>query len=184
MEVVNKVGMCSQVGLCTQFACVKAHMGVEGNERAAGMVKVGCKESLLHQVMARGVRAKWKHIPSKKRAVSGLGARRIACWDRRAVLRYTQLRVGKGDVRELRRVIGAQKALSRPCRVEEETGAHLVFSCEESYRLWPWDWTLWEQLDDRKKWQYTVEEEGGKLVVRDKVEDVFVTLDRVMVVVG
>ena len=43
---------------------------------------------------------------------------------------------------------------------------------------------MWEQLDDRKKWQYTVEEEGGKLVVRDKVEDVFVTLDRVMVVVG
>lgn len=100
VEVVNKVGMCSQVALCTQFAYVKAHMGVGGNERADRMVKAGCKESLLHQVTARGVRAKWKHISSNKRAVSGLAAGRIVCWDRRAVLRYTQLRVGKVDVGE------------------------------------------------------------------------------------
>ena len=41
-----------------------------------------------------------------------------------------------------------------------------------------------EELDDQKKWQYTVKEEGGKMVIRDKVEDVFVTLDKVMVGVG
>ena len=39
-------------------------------------------------------------------------------------------------------------------------------------------------MDDREEWWYTVEGERGKLVVRDKVEDVFVTLDRVMAEVG
>ena len=54
-------------------------------------------------------------------------------------------------------MIGAQKTLCRLCGVEEGTGVHLVFGCEESYGLPPWNWTSWEELDDRKKWRYTVE---------------------------
>lgn len=41
-----------------------------------------------------------------------------------------------------------------------------------------------EELDDRKKWGYTVEGEGGRVVIQDKVEHFFVALDRVMVRVG
>lgn len=108
----------------------------------------------------------------------------VVLWSRRAVLRYTQLRVGRGDVGEWRQVIGAQGNLCRLCGVEEETGVHLAFGCEESYGLWPWNWTSLEELDDRKKWRYTVEGEGGRVVVQDKLEHFFVALDRVMVRVG
>ena len=68
--------------------------------------------------------------------------------------------------------------------MEEETGTYLVFGSEESYGLRPWDWTSWEGMDDKGRWQYTVEGEGGKVLVRDRVEDFFVALDRALVVVG
>ena len=80
---------------------------------------------------------------------------------------------------EWRRVIGNEDTLCHLCGVEEETETHLVFGCGESYGLRPWDWTSWEELDDKRRWRYTVEGEGGKVSVRDKVEDFFVALDRV-----
>ena len=39
-------------------------------------------------------------------------------------------------------------------------------------------------MDDKRKWRYTVELEGGRVVVRDRVEDFFVPLDRALVGVG
>ena len=74
--------------------------------------------------------------------------------------------------------------MCRLCGVEEQTGTHLVFGCEESNGLGLWDWTSWEELDDKRRWRYTVEGEGGQVFVRDKVEDFFVALDRVLVSVG
>ena len=71
--------------------------------------------------------------------------------NRRAVLRYTHMRVGKGDVGKWRRAIGNENTMCRLCGVEEETGTHLVFGCEESYGLRPWDWTLWEEMDDKRR---------------------------------
>ena len=68
--------------------------------------------------------------------------------------------------------------------MEQETGTHLVFGSEESYGLRPWDWTSWEGMEDKRRWQYTVEGEGGKVLVRDRVEEFFVALDRVLVAVG
>lgn len=68
--------------------------------------------------------------------------------------------------------------------MEEETGAYLVYACERSYKLRPWDGTSWEKSCDREKWRYTVEGEGGKFVVRDRVEDFFVAVHRAMVGVG
>ena len=88
------------------------------------------------------------------------------------------------DVGEWRRVIGNEDTLCRLCGVEEETGTHLVFGCSESYELRPWDWTSWEELNDKRRWRYTVEGEGGKMLVRDRVEVFFVALDRVLVGVG
>ena len=184
VEVVDEIGRRITKGLSTQFGWVKAHVGVDGNERADLMAKAGCMESLLPQVTQGGVRAYWKDIRSRERARRGLGSARVVQWNRRAVLRYTHLRVGKGDVGEWRRVIGNKNTLCRLYGVEEETGTHLVFGCEESYGLRPWDWTSWEELDDKRRWRYTVEGEGGKVLVQDRVEDFFVALDRVLVGVG
>ena len=39
-------------------------------------------------------------------------------------------------------------------------------------------------MDDKRRRRYTVEGEGGKVLVRDRVEDFFVALDRVLVGVG
>ena len=100
------------------------------------------------------------------------------------VLRYTHLQVGKADVGELRRAIGNENSLCRLCGVEKDTGTHLVFGCKEIDGLRPWDWPSWEEMDDKRKWRYTVELEGGRVVVRDRVEDFFVPLDRALVGVG
>lgn len=106
------------------------------------MVKAGCRESLLPQVIEGGIRARWKHIWGIERAKLELGAGRVVRWNRRAVLRYTQLRVVQGDVREWRRTLRVGETLCRLCRVEVETGTHVVFGCEESYKIRSWAWTL------------------------------------------
>ena len=81
-------------------------------------------------------------------------------------------------------MIGTEDTLCRQCGVDEETRTHLVFRCEESYGLRPWNWASWVGMDDKQRWQYTVEGEGGKVLVRDRVEDFFVALDRALVGVG
>lgn len=139
VEVVNEVGRSNHLSLSMQFGWVKAHVGIEGNEHADRMAKAGCRESLLPQITEGGVRARWKDIRGRGWAATGLGMGWVVLCSRRAVLRYTQLWVGRGDVGEWRQVIGAQGNLCRLCGVEEETGVHLAFSCEESYGLWPWN---------------------------------------------
>ena len=181
VEVVDEVGRRITKGLSTRFGWVKAHVGVDGNECADLMAKAGCRESLLPQVTEGGVRAYWNDVRSQGRAQQGLGSGRVVQWNRWAVLRYTHQRVGKGDVGEWRRVIGSEDTVCRLCGVEEETGTHLVFGCGESYEIRPWDWTSWEELDDKRRWRYTVEGEGGKVLVKDRVEDFFIALDRVLV---
>ena len=83
-----------------------------------------------------------------------------------------------------RRVLGQGEHLCRLCGTEEETGDHLVLACDEVARLRKWDWVSWAELDDRYRWRYKVEGEGGKMLVRDKVEDFSVELDEVMRRVG
>ena len=68
LEVVDEVGRPSMRGLSTQFGWVKAHVGVDGSERADLMAKAGCRESLLPQVTEGGVRAYWKDVRSRERA--------------------------------------------------------------------------------------------------------------------
>ena len=157
---------------------------MDGKERADLRAKAGCRESLLPQITEGGVGAYWKDVRATERAQRGLGSGRVVQWNRRAVLRDTHLWVGKGDVGEWRWVIGREGTLCRLCGVEEETRTHLVFGCEESYGLRPWNWTSWEEMDDKRRWQYTVEGEGGKVMVRDKVEDFFVALEKALVGVG
>ena len=40
------------------------------------------------------------------------------------------------------------------------------------------------ELDDKRRWQYTVEGDGGKIILRHGVEDFFRDLDEVLVGVG
>ena len=107
VEVLDEVGRRSLLGLSTRFGWAKAHAGIRGNERADQMAKTGCRESFQPQDTEGRVRARWKAIRSKERAKSGMGDGQVVRWNRRAVLRYTQVRVGKGDVGEWRRVLGA-----------------------------------------------------------------------------
>ena len=77
VEVVDEVGRGGQMGLSTQFVWVKAHVGIDGNERADLMVKVGYRESLLPQVTEGRVRAYRKGVSSRERAQQGLGSGRM-----------------------------------------------------------------------------------------------------------
>ena len=43
VEVVNEVGRRRLLGLSTRFRWVKAHTGIDGNERADLMAKAGCR---------------------------------------------------------------------------------------------------------------------------------------------
>ena len=54
VEVADEVGRRIAKGLSTQFEWVKAHVGVEGNERADQMAKAGYRGSLLPQVTEGG----------------------------------------------------------------------------------------------------------------------------------
>ena len=83
------------------------------------------------------MRAYWKEVRGRERAQQGLGSGWVVRWNRRVVLRYTHLQVGKADVGEWRRAIGNENSLCRLCGVEKETGTHLVFGCKESDGLRP-----------------------------------------------
>ena len=151
VEVVGEVAKRSLLGLSTRLGWVKAHVVIIGNERADAMAKAGCRESPLPQVTECGVHAVWKGIRSREWARVSLGAGRVVHWNRWAVLRYTQLRVAKGDVGGWQRVLGAEETMCRLCGMEEETGFDLVLGCGESGELRPWAWTSWEELDERER---------------------------------
>lgn len=178
---MNLIGGRIARGSSLRFGWVKVHVGVEGSEWADAMAKAGCRGSLLPQISEGGVRAFWKALRAGERAQTGLGAGRVVHWKRRGVLRYTQLRVGKGDVGQWRRTRGRGEYLCRLCGVEEETGNHLVLACGEvdGFHGWGWWWWSCEEMDDRKRWRY-IEEVDGKQVVRSRVEGFFLNLDRVL----
>ena len=77
VEVVDEVGRRGRLGLSTPFRWVKAHAGIDGNQRADLMAKAKCWESLLPQITEGRVRAYWKGVRSGVRAQRGLGSRRV-----------------------------------------------------------------------------------------------------------
>ena len=57
-----------------------------------------------------------------------------------------------------------------------ESGDHLVFDCVSLRANRGWEWSGWEELDDRARWAYEYEE-GGRTMIGDRVEDFFALLD-------
>ena len=176
-RVVDLVGEWALAGAELHFEWVKAHVGVQGNERADALAKAGCEKDGPAWVTEGGVRALCKRLRSNERSVAGLGAGTVSGWDCRAVSRYTQLRTGKGDLGAWLARLGRGEGVCRLCdRGVVETGGHLVFGCPRTRCGVGWKWSRWIELDDKSRWAYEYEE-GGRVKVGDRVEDFFAWLD-------
>ena len=181
--VVHMIGEWDSAGVPIRFACVKAHIGVVGNEFADEMAKLGCGREDAPVVTEGGVRALWKGLRAVERSVVGCGMGQVARWGRRAVTRYAQLRMNKGDLGVWRERLGRGGGLCRLCKGAAESGPHLVFDCRKSVPGRGWFWGGWGELDDRALWRYEYEE-GGQVKYGDRVEDFFAWLDRELFGVG
>lgn len=129
VRVVDLVGFRLEAGFSVRLVWGKAHVGVGGNEAADSFTKDGCVSDGAQQMTEGGVRAFWKALRARERAVPGFGGGRVTKWGRRAVSRYTQMRSGKGDVGEWRRRPGRGDGKCRLCGVGGKTGLHVVFKC-------------------------------------------------------
>ena len=127
--MVDMVGEWDSAGVSIRFACVKAHVGVAGNEFADGMAKIGCEGRDEPVVTEGGIRALWRVVRARDRSVVGCGSGRVVRWGRRAVSRYTQARANKGDLGVRRERLGRGGGLCRLCGSAPESGDHLVFDC-------------------------------------------------------
>ena len=85
---------------------VKAHVGVAGNEFTDEMAKLECERGDVPVVMEGGIRALWKKVRAVDYSVVGCGLGRVIRWGRRAVSRYTHLRMNKGDLGVWRERLG------------------------------------------------------------------------------
>ena len=129
VEEINEVVRHTRMGLGIRYGWVKAHVRIQSNECADRMAKAGCRESLLPHITEGGVCAMWTDLRGRERSRSGSGMGRVVSRNRRAALRYTHLRVGKGDLGQWIRVLGASEHLCRLCGTKEEPWDHLVFVC-------------------------------------------------------
>ena len=182
--VVNLAGEWGSAGVDFPFGWVKAHVGIDGHERANALSKMVCSMVGPRRVTEGGVRALWKKLRAAERSVCRYGKERVPKWSRRAASRYVQARTGKGNLGVWRERLGRGVGLCCLCQEgASETGDHLVFECTGSRGGVGWDWALWLEMDDKTKWAYEFEE-GGKVSVGDRVENFFAWLDRELCGVG
>ena len=107
---------------------VKAHVGIEGNERADEMAKIGAAKEGRNHVTERDLR-QWEQARSRDNRVKG-GHLDATKWDRHTMSTYTQLRTNRGNLASCRKLIGkVERDTYRWCKRGSETGERLVFDC-------------------------------------------------------
>ena len=133
---------------------VKAHVGIEGNERVDEMAKMCAATEGRDHVTEAGLRQWEKAKRRENRArVGHLDATK---WDRHTASTYKQLRTNRGNLASWKKVLGkADMDVCRWCKSNSETAEHLVFECihwdfrrptrkiGEEWRRWK----TWEDLD-------------------------------------
>ena len=133
---------------------VKAHVGIEGNERADEMAKMGATKEGRNHVTEGGLR-QWEKARRRDNRVKG-GHLDATKWDRHTASTYTQLRTNRGNLAFWKKLMGkAERDVCKWCKRGSETGEHLVFDCihwdlrrptrkiGEEWRKWK----TWEDLD-------------------------------------
>ena len=107
---------------------VKAHVGIEGNERADEMAKMGAAKEGRDHVTEGGLR-QWEKARGRENRVR-IGHLDATKWDRHTASTYMQLRTNRGNLASWRKVLGkADRDVCRWCKGDSETGEHLVFDC-------------------------------------------------------
>ena len=83
-EVLDMVGARGARGLTTRFGWCKAHVGIDGNEKADTYAKAGCEGLSPPQITEGGVRAYWRDVVAGEKKCVGFGLGRVVRWRRRA----------------------------------------------------------------------------------------------------
>lgn len=111
---------------------MKAHAGIEGNERAGEEAKRAASRRGADAVPESGVRSAVAYTRRKERVVKGFGVGRIMKWkERHAVTAYSQPRSGKGRLGVWPRTTGRRdydRLRCSRCPVSE-TKVHAALGC-------------------------------------------------------
>ena len=152
---------------------VKAHIGISGNEREDGQVKLAAGGRGGMAVTEGGIRAECRERRQKERVVSGFGSGRVVRWTSRyAITAFSQLRTNKGLLASWLMKIGrADSDLCWRCSVEG-TGSHEALACMTEEE-WGRRWSTWAHMDEKVRWKTVEKGPDRKEIVIDLMEEWF-----------
>ncbi|KAF8415586.1 hypothetical protein EV426DRAFT_663716 [Tirmania nivea] len=177
-DIMNLLAERHLNNLDTEIAWARAHIGIEGNEKADKLADFGSalgQVSLSQPVITEGgIRQLSKASRSQHRTVRSFGIRRSA-WNRQSLSAYTWLRTDRGPQGSWLHHIKVIDTPACPsCLHPIQDGRHVTFHCPEytRQRTILGDIRDWEDLD-HPIW---IEEEDGDRW--DAVEEFFAYLHR------
>ena len=138
------------------LAWIKAHIGINRNERADQMAKEASVHQGGNKVTEGGIKAVWQETRRNERRVEGFGKGRVIGWNRTSVTAYSHMSTGKGGLRGWREKLGKEDLGFCQCGAGmTETGTHAAFGCIQGER-WGRRWSTWRQMDQKWRWRDTV----------------------------